>query len=91
MAHPKSLEATQIYLDSNPFLDMKIDDTKILNELKGRSPCPLCKKSRKYFCYTCYVPIEELEGRIPTIKVNNNQLHKNHYLYIFFSYRSKSI
>lgn len=69
MAHPKSSEAKQIYIDSNPFLDMKINDTAILNKLDGRSPCPVCGKSRKYFCYTCYVPISELSGNLPTVKV----------------------
>lgn len=69
MAHPKSLESRQIYIDSNPFLDMKINDTAILNELDGRSPCPVCGKSRKYFCYTCYVPISELTDKLSMIKV----------------------
>lgn len=69
MAHPKSPEALQIYIDSNPFLDMKISDTMILNNLEGRRPCPQCGKSRKYFCYTCYVPIAELSGKLPQIKV----------------------
>ncbi|XP_026466625.1 DTW domain-containing protein 1-like [Ctenocephalides felis] len=56
-------------IDSNPFYGMKIDDASILNRLEGRSPCPKCGKSRKYFCYTCYVPVKELEGLIPKLKL----------------------
>lgn len=70
MAHPKSAEAKQAAIDTNPFEDMKISDTNILNRLDGRSSCPQCGKSRKYFCYTCYVPIAELAGHLPKLKVH---------------------
>ncbi|GLV41414.1 uncharacterized protein CBL_06644 [Carabus blaptoides fortunei] len=69
MAHPKSAEAKQAAIDTNPFEDMRISDTSILNRLDGRSPCPQCGKSRKYFCYTCYVPIAELAGHLPKLKL----------------------
>lgn len=69
MAHPNSLKAKQTTIDANPFEDMHIDDTSILDTLSGRNPCPKCGKSRKFFCYTCYVPIKELEGKLPKIKV----------------------
>lgn len=69
MANPKSEEARQAYIDKNPFDGLKIADTSVLNMLEGRHPCPHCGKSRKYFCYTCYVPIAELEGKLPRIKV----------------------
>lgn len=70
MANPKSTEAVQMYIDSNPFLDMKISNTSILNKLEGRNPCPKCGKSRKFFCYTCYVPIAELQEKLPYMQVN---------------------
>lgn len=70
MANPKSVEARQAYIDQQPFTGLKISDHSILNNLQGRSPCPQCGKSRKFFCYTCYVPIFELEGRIPKIEVS---------------------
>ncbi|XP_064212816.1 tRNA-uridine aminocarboxypropyltransferase 1 [Tribolium castaneum] len=69
MANPKSLEARQAYIDQNPFEGFKIDDNSILGKLSGRHACPKCNKSRKYFCYSCYVPISELEGVLPTVKL----------------------
>lgn len=57
-------------IDSNPFAGMRIDDSSILDHLEGRSPCPKCGKSRKYFCYTCYVPVQQLHGHIPMVKVS---------------------
>nr|CAD7599905.1 unnamed protein product [Timema genevievae] len=55
--------------DYEPFKNLKIDDWTILNDIDQRSLCQVCKKSRKYFCYTCYVPVNELRGRIPNVKV----------------------
>lgn len=72
MANPKTAAAHQAFIDRNPFDGFKIDDNSVLNELEGRHPCPSCGKSRKFFCYTCYAPIAELEGRIPKIKVSNH-------------------
>jgi hypothetical protein len=53
----------------DPFKDYLIDDWHFLEEVGGRSSCPKCNKSRKYFCYTCYVPVIELTGKIPYVKV----------------------
>lgn len=52
------------------FENYKIADYTFLDELEGRSPCPECCKSRKFFCYTCYVPMPPLEGRLPKVKVS---------------------
>lgn len=62
---PKSVEKW----DEKPFEGMHIDDTSILDNIEGRSACSSCSKSRKYFCYTCYIPVEGLKGRIPNLKV----------------------
>lgn len=51
------------------FKGYKIDDYSFLDELDGRSPCPECCKSRKFFCYTCYIPMPPLIGKLPTVKV----------------------
>lgn len=59
----------EINVRLNPFGGMKISDTSILNTLKGRTNCPLCSKSRKFFCYTCYVPVTQLNGKLPNVKV----------------------
>lgn len=51
------------------FKNFKIDDYACLEELEGRSPCPECCKSRKFFCYTCYTVMPPLEGKLPKVKV----------------------
>ncbi|KAK9878471.1 hypothetical protein WA026_022113 [Henosepilachna vigintioctopunctata] len=65
MSHPKENKRKL----HNPFDGMLIDDSKILSELEGRQPCPKCNKSRKYYCYSCYIPIPKLEGCLPTVKI----------------------
>lgn len=72
MSNPKSEEFRQKYIDQNPFSGFKIDDNSILDQLEGRHPCPKCGKSRKFFCYSCYVPIAELQGKLPAVKVGDN-------------------
>ncbi|XP_057668385.1 tRNA-uridine aminocarboxypropyltransferase 1 [Diorhabda carinulata] len=69
MSNPKSEESRQSYIDKNPFDGLKIDDNSILDLLEGRHPCPKCGKSRKFYCYSCYVPIKELEGKLPVVKL----------------------
>lgn len=69
MSNPKTEESRQSYLDKNPFEGMKIDNNSILNKLEGRRPCPKCCKSRKFYCYSCYVLISELEGKLPIVQV----------------------
>nr|XP_045619671.1 tRNA-uridine aminocarboxypropyltransferase 1-like [Procambarus clarkii] len=53
----------------NPFLNLKISDSSFLNNLDGRSACSLCGKSRKYFCYTCYIPLPSIADKIPKVKL----------------------
>ncbi|XP_063833852.1 tRNA-uridine aminocarboxypropyltransferase 1 [Ostrinia nubilalis] len=65
--NPKSLEAR--LRDDNPFENMAIENSEPLNSLNGRSPCPKCGKSRMYFCYTCFVPVSQLDGCIPLCKL----------------------
>lgn len=56
-------------LKLNPFEGMNIKDGSFLDNIDGRSQCKLCKKSRKYFCYTCYIPVSGLEDKIPKVQV----------------------
>lgn len=58
-------------LPENPFTGMQINETAFLQDVQGRSPCVRCNKSRKFFCYGsgCYVPVAELTGRVPFVKV----------------------
>jgi len=51
------------------FKGMKIEDASFLDDIDGRTKCPNCCKSRKFFCYTCYIPMPPLENRIPQIKL----------------------
>lgn len=56
--------------DSQPFKDLNISENwKQLEFIKGRTTCISCKKSRKYFCYTCYKPVSEIKDIVPKIKV----------------------
>ncbi|XP_049300998.1 tRNA-uridine aminocarboxypropyltransferase 1 [Anopheles funestus] len=51
----------------DPFEGMDIADTDFLMDVEGRSCCPSCGKSRKFFCYTCYLPVGEIESRVPRL------------------------
>lgn len=55
-------------IDRAPFRNLKINDSKILNTLEGRRTCELCYKSRKFFCYTCCVPVID-NSYFPRVKV----------------------
>lgn len=54
---------------SDPFEFMRIENNQYLNDIDGRVPCPKCSKSRKYFCYTCYVPVQYLDSRLPKVQL----------------------
>lgn len=53
----------------DPFINLKISDNDILNQINERSPCSKCRKSRKFFCYSCYVPVDTLAGILPKVEV----------------------
>ncbi|XP_027227661.1 tRNA-uridine aminocarboxypropyltransferase 1 [Penaeus vannamei] len=53
----------------NSFKNMKISDASFLNDLDGRSACSVCGKSRKYFCYTCHIPLANIADKIPKIRL----------------------
>ncbi|XP_063374025.1 tRNA-uridine aminocarboxypropyltransferase 1 [Cydia amplana] len=65
--NPKSPEARN--RDERPFDGMIISDSNCLNTLDSRSSCPICGKSRMYFCYTCFVLVSHLEGKVPFCKL----------------------
>ncbi|XP_045208209.2 tRNA-uridine aminocarboxypropyltransferase 1-like [Mercenaria mercenaria] len=56
-------------MEENPFPDLKIDSSDFLDTLCGRSKCSKCERSRKYYCYNCYVPVPEIEGKVPKVKL----------------------
>ncbi|XP_035659352.1 tRNA-uridine aminocarboxypropyltransferase 1-like [Branchiostoma floridae] len=53
----------------DPFGCLKLASQECLNSLDRRTVCPKCQQSRKYFCYTCYVLVAELEGKVPKVKL----------------------
>lgn len=53
----------------SPFEKMKIDDNSILHSLSERTICKKCKRSRKFFCYNCFLPIAPLENKVPVAKL----------------------
>ncbi|VVC97158.1 unnamed protein product [Leptidea sinapis] len=65
--NPKSSEARN--KNEKPFEGLKIANSEVLHSISTRSPCPMCHKSRMYFCYTCFVPVTQLEGKLPICKL----------------------
>lgn len=64
-AHPLSAKPARL----NPFVNMNIESNGFLKDITERSPCSKCHKSRKFFCYTCYIPVTRLSQLIPNVKV----------------------
>lgn len=58
-----------VNLVENPFENMKITDSNFLEEVDGRMNCEKCKKSRKYFCYTCYLALPIFSERVPKVSL----------------------
>lgn len=53
----------------DPFPDLSIDDTSFLDTTESRHKCRKCTKSRKYFCYTCCVPMPQIQDKIPKLRL----------------------
>lgn len=58
------------YQENDPFSKFKIDDSSFLENVPNRSICPKCHRSRKYYCYTCYVAVQEISDRLPHVSVS---------------------
>ncbi|XP_055875109.1 tRNA-uridine aminocarboxypropyltransferase 1-like isoform X2 [Biomphalaria glabrata] len=56
-------------MEANPFPEAVIADWSFLEHSDSRSHCPKCRKSRKYYCYTCFIPLPHLAEHLPHIKV----------------------
>lgn len=63
-----TLEEEQRAIDKTPFRHLKITNAEILDTIEGREICKRCYRSRKFFCYSCYLPVISKEY-FPTIKV----------------------
>ncbi|XP_072029647.1 tRNA-uridine aminocarboxypropyltransferase 1-like [Amphiura filiformis] len=53
----------------DPFAGLNIDSHESLENIKDRSFCPKCHASRKYFCYTCIIPMPEVASSLPTVSL----------------------
>ncbi|XP_034189985.2 tRNA-uridine aminocarboxypropyltransferase 1 [Osmia lignaria lignaria] len=62
------LEKKQESIDRAPFRHLKITDAGILDTIEGRETCKRCCRSRKFFCYSCYLPVIN-EKYFPRIKL----------------------
>ncbi|CAH1775502.1 unnamed protein product [Owenia fusiformis] len=56
-------------MEENPFPGLKISDSAGLHSVEGRLKCKKCGQSRKYYCYSCCIPLEETKGMIPTVQL----------------------
>lgn len=63
-----SLERKQKIIDKTPFCHLKITNARILDTIEGREICKHCCRSRKFFCYSCYLPVIG-EQYFPKIKL----------------------
>ncbi|XP_023229168.1 DTW domain-containing protein 1-like [Centruroides sculpturatus] len=54
---------------ADPLSKFSINSCDFLEELPERSACPRCYKSRRYYCYNCYVPVDEIKEKIPYLKL----------------------
>ena len=57
-------------MEDNPFNDLKISDSSFLDQIAGRTECPKCGRTRKYYCYTCYVPMTCIKDSVPKVSVS---------------------
>ena len=64
----KLWKSERLILNSkNPFADLNIADTSKLDSVTERTVCEICEKSRKYYCYSCYVPLPNTKNMIPRV------------------------
>lgn len=92
MDHPKLNNGIKNTLRASAgfeaFKGMKIDSASFLDEIEGRTKCPGCLKSRKFFCYTCYIPMPSVADRLPNVKVSRNI---SFYQYLVHIHRMESL
>lgn len=63
-------------MEEKPFEGLKISSSDFLNTLENRTICPKCMKSRKFYCYNCFVPVKGIEDLIPRVQVGYKKLLK---------------
>ncbi len=69
-AHRSIFSTCMARCDSqDPFSELKISNSTFLDQLEKRANCQNCGKSRKFFCYSCYIPVSEIKDLVPHIPV----------------------
>lgn len=58
-------------MDINPFPDLNISDTSVLDKADTKVLCPSCGRRRRYFCYSCVLYVNGLEKIMPVVKVSS--------------------
>ncbi|XP_074656503.1 tRNA-uridine aminocarboxypropyltransferase 1-like [Tubulanus polymorphus] len=60
-------------MENRAFPKLKISSCDFLDRIEGRTICASCKKSRKFYCYSCYKPVidptSEHGRKIPRVKL----------------------
>ncbi|KAK2726316.1 tRNA-uridine aminocarboxypropyltransferase 1-like isoform X1 [Artemia franciscana] len=54
---------------ADPFSKLEIKDDSFLNTISGRDICANCYKSRKFYCYSCYIPTDSVKNLIPFVEL----------------------
>ena len=58
-------------MGEDPFVAYNISSKwKLLANVTERVLCPKCSRSRKFFCYRCYIPMPKVEDIVPRIEVS---------------------
>ncbi|XP_067632583.1 tRNA-uridine aminocarboxypropyltransferase 1 [Eurosta solidaginis] len=52
-----------------PFAKMRLDNTHRLDAIEGRFTCSQCNRSRKFYCYNCYVPVGNVGDFLPKVQI----------------------
>ncbi|EFX89038.1 hypothetical protein DAPPUDRAFT_304696 [Daphnia pulex] len=53
--------------NQQPFSGLKTSNTTFLDEIDRRGNCENCGRSRKFFCYTCHIPLPAIKELVPYI------------------------
>lgn len=54
---------------TNAFEGLHISSSDFLNDVDERVICSTCHRSRKYFCYTCYMPMDTIKDKLPMVQL----------------------
>lgn len=67
---PKPVRLEELQKHRDPFEFLRIADNTFLDHIEGRSACTKCHKSRKLYCYSCFVPNQNVADLLPRVKVS---------------------